>query len=351
MAFSYYSPLTFNHAQIPSSQSNFPALISLTDARFKTIGNSGHVANSNGYDIRPYSDSGLTSAITGYELERYNASTGEVVMWCKIPSLSSTVLDTVIYLGYGDASLTTDGSSTTTWSNGFLGVYHLKDGTTLSVASSTGSNNGTNHSVTATAGQIDGGGGFVSASSQYIDVGTFDTSPGFTLSAWVKGTSFPNTYNVVICKNSGNTNYSELLVKSTGKLACFLTRSGGAPDIHYDGTGSHTLSTATWYLLHMTYDSSSGLIGYVNASSDGTAAASGTSQASQIATDIGQDPVNAGRFWNGVLDEVRLATGARSADWITTEYNNQNAPGTFETLGTEVAVTSTATWNMFLLFP
>ncbi len=155
MAFSWYSPISINSAQVPSTQTDFPVLVSQTDARFKTVGNSGHVENASGFDIRPYSDTALTSALS-YDLERYNASTGEVVMWVKVASLSSST--TPIYLAYGDASLTTDGSSTTTWSNSFLGVYHCKDGTTLSVASATGSNNGTNNSgVAATTGQIDGG--------------------------------------------------------------------------------------------------------------------------------------------------------------------------------------------------
>jgi hypothetical protein len=86
----------------------------------------------------------------------------------------------------------------------------------------------------------------------------------------------------------------------------------------------------------MTYSSAAGLIGYVNAASDNTAAANGNPQTSTSAN-IGQDPVTAAKFWDGKLDEVRVASVARSANWITTEYNNQSAPGTFETLGTEVA--------------
>jgi hypothetical protein len=41
--------------------------------------------------------------------------------------------------------------------------------------------------------------------------------------------------------------------------------------------------------------------------------------------------------WNGLIDEVRISNVARSADWVTTEYNNQNAPGSFITLGTEIS--------------
>ena len=163
-AFGYYSPISVNSSQVPSTQTDFPVLVSVTDTRFKTVGNGGHVQNSSGFDIRPYTDSTLTTAITGYELERYNASTGEVVMWVKVSSLSSST--TPFVLAYGDSGISTDGSSTTTWSNSFLGVYHLADGTTLNVNSSTGSNNGANHSATAASGQIDGAGAFASASTQ-----------------------------------------------------------------------------------------------------------------------------------------------------------------------------------------
>ncbi len=35
------------------------------------------------------------------------------------------------------------------------------------------------------------------------------------------------------------------------------------------------------------------------------------------------------RFWEGMLDEVRLSEGVRTIDYITTCYNNQNSPATF----------------------
>lgn len=352
-AFGYYSPISINSAQVPSTQTDFPVLVSVTDARFKDVAHSGHVQSSSGFDIRPYTNSGLGTAITGYELERYNATTGEVVMWVKVSSLSSST--TPFVLAYGDSGITTDGSSTTTWSNGFLGVYHLKDGTTLSVADSTGSNNGTNHSVTATSGQVDGAGSFVSASSQYVDLGNgINPQFGITISAWVNATSFPNAYNSVISRVGTGANYSALDIKSTGKLTCFVAVGGGSTLI-YDGTGSHTLSTATWYYLTMTYTNTGGggvaLIGYVNAASDGTVN-SGSADLVQTAafTNIGNDPQNASRFWNGKEDEARVASVARSPDWITTEYNNQLAPGTFETLGTESSPT-VANNGWFYFFP
>lgn len=341
MAQLYYSPISINAAQVPTTQTNFPVLVSQTDNRFKQTP-TGHVANANGYDIRPYSDSGLSSALT-YELERYNASTGEVVMWVKVASLSSST--TPIYLGYGDTSLITDGSDgPNTFSNNFISVYHLKDGTTLSVNDSTGSHNGTNHGVTATAGQIDGAGGFVSTSSQYVDAGTY-VWPGAgsgTLSAWVNATSFPNAYNSVIVRGLSAAAGFGLFVKSNGTLACYVI-VGGPTTLSYDGTGANTLSSSTPYYLVFSYDQSNQqLVGYVNGSVDKATATSGSPnsiKADSTGTDIGQDTITAGRFWNGVMDEPRISSVSRSADWITTEYNNQFAPGTFEALGAEVGAT------------
>lgn len=333
--FDYYSPISINAAQVPTTQTDFPVLVSQIDNRFKTVANGGHVKNANGYDIRPYSDSGISTAITGYELERYNASTGEVIMWVKVGSLDSST--TPIYLAYGKSSLTTDGSSTTTWSNSFLGVYHLTDGSTLNVNSATGSNNGTNNGVTATTGQIDGAGAFASASTQFIDVGSGMNPVAITYSVWINATSFPNAYNATIARNSalGANGFSVLLVKSTGKLACYIQLTGGT-NTSYDGTGSHTLSSGTWYYCTMTYSNAAGLIGYVDAASDGTAAGGFDLSTVAVSTDIGRDPTVSNQYWNGKIDEVRIASVARSADWITTEYNNQSNPATFETLGAEV---------------
>lgn len=341
----YYSPISINSGQVPSTQTDFPVLVSQTDNRFKTTGNGGHVANSNGYDIRPYSDTALTTALS-YELERYNASTGEVIMWVKVGSLSSST--TPIYLGYGDTGLTTDGSSgANTFSNSFLAVWHLKDGTTLSGTDSIGSYNLTlSNTPTAAAGKIDGAAGLASASSQYLSNTGAPVATALTLSAWVKGTTFGTDYNPVITSGSGGVDDFGIFVKSNGKLYCIVKATSARS---YDGTGSNTLSTGTWYYLTASYDSSAGLIGKVNASSDGTQTANGSASYSSHKIAIGDQASTDTRYFNGVIDEVRVASVARSADWITTEYNNQSAPGTFESLDTEVAVTASQRgWFMFL---
>lgn len=325
-AFGYYSPLNINSGQVPSTQTNFPVLVSVTDARLKTVANGGHVQDAEGDDIRPYTDTTLGTAITGYEKVFYSATAGTLEMWVKVSSLSSS--STPFVLAYGDASLTADGSSTTTWSNSFIAVYHLKDGTTFNVTDSTGSFNGTNHSATATTGQIDGGGGFVAASTQYVDLPTgISNSTVRTVSAWAKATTFP-ALSTVTGYNNANSDYLFIFVDSSGKVNWSSSGLGG-------GTGSHTLVTGTWYHLVWTKAATT-LEGYVNAASDWSANGGFPGNGAWTAN-IGRDNVNA-RYWNGSIDEVRYSSVNRTANWITTEYNNQSAPGTFETLGTEVVV-------------
>jgi hypothetical protein len=94
-------------------------------------------------------------------------------------------------------------------------------------------------------------------------------------------------------------------------------------------------------------------VGYVNAASDGTGVDRGllVGGTTGVTMCIGNDVNTASRFFNGKIDEARIASVGRSADWITTEYNNQSAPGTFETLGSEVSLAVSGLSNFFLVFP
>ncbi len=40
-------------------------------------------------------------------------------------------------------------------------------------------------------------------------------------------------------------------------------------------------------------------------------------------------------YWNGQVDEVRMSTSIRSADWVATEFNNQNSLSTFYAISSE----------------
>jgi hypothetical protein len=103
----------------------------------------------------------------------------------------------------------------------------------------------------------------------------------------------------------------------------------------------------------LTYDNSTGtLFGYVNGTVDGSVSTTPQDlRNAPASTYIGNDAVNAGFFWNGSLDEIRISSVPRSADWITTEYNNQSSPSTFETLGIEVTNTPIPSPEPIIVIP
>jgi RHS repeat-associated protein len=94
-----------------------------------------------------------------------------------------------------------------------------------------------------------------------------------------------------------------------------------------------------------TYDGSNTIV-YANGSPAATIAQTGpidygTSQDLDIGT---LSPYTApSEPLNGLIDEARISTVARSADWIATEYANESSPSTFYAVGAQVTANSAPT--------
>src|ERR1019366_6832619 len=136
--------ITISHLKVPNTdQANFPVLISLpanTYADLKTTANGGSVTNANGYDILFTSAAGGTMPLA-YERESYSGTTGAMIDWVKVATVSHTQ-DTTIYMFYGNSLVTTDQSNPTgTWDSNYVGVWHLPNGTVLSANDSTANGN------------------------------------------------------------------------------------------------------------------------------------------------------------------------------------------------------------------
>src|ERR1700730_636615 len=179
--------ITIDHTKVPNTdQTNFPVLISGTYSYLATTSNGGNVTSANGYDIIFSSDSAGANTIA-FERESYNPVTGAATFWVDIPALSHTT-DPVIYMFYGNPSVTTDQSNkTAVWDSNYKGVWHLGSGSNLSLADST--SNGfsltNNNSVSATTGQIGQAANF-NASNNYLSNSSLAISAGsaITISFW-----------------------------------------------------------------------------------------------------------------------------------------------------------------------
>ncbi|HVV39417.1 MAG TPA: DUF2341 domain-containing protein, partial [Candidatus Paceibacterota bacterium] len=329
------------------TQTNFPVYVNLADLP-ATVWST---MRSDCGDIRITSSDGSTEVPREIVSCNNGSKTGE--LWFKAPSVSSGA-NTDFYIYYGNSGASDYATNATygaqnVWTNGYVGVYHLKDGTTLSGNDSTGNaNTGSITGATAGTGQVDGAAN-LSGTSQYITIGngsSLQITGDMTIQAWINPTDNAN-YNGIVGKTNANVPgpYDFYLVQTTGVPRFF--RGNGTVSTNVDGTTA--VSSGVWSFIAVTMSGTS-VTHYLNANTNGSGTLSTTIADSGTSARIGSRADSATMF-KGSMDEVRISNTARSASWIQTEYNNQSSPSTFYYIGdapnsTKVYLTSGTTWTV-----
>lgn len=327
--FAYKRTITIDHTKVGGSNlTNYTILVSGIYGYLAGVSSGGLVTSANGYDIGFYADAGLTTKLA-WETERYVSATGEVDYFVLVPSISSSA-DTVIYLAYTDATITTDQSNPTgSWNSNYVAVVHLPNGTSLSVADSTGINTVTPTALGAVTGKIDGGAS-LNGSTSLLNMGTNSAlnPPAMSVSNWVNASSLPNNFNALFSKYNGGGEF-QVFSRNNGRIEVYLSPATCT------GGGANPISVGTWALVQTTYDSTTGINSYINGILDCHASPGGT-LSSTAPSVFGADQGVGGRQFNGSVDEVRVSNIVRSAGWLLADYNNQSSPSTFYTVGSQV---------------
>ncbi|MFB3112800.1 MAG: DUF2341 domain-containing protein, partial [Gemmatimonadales bacterium] len=336
----YRKPVSIGDGNVPSDVTNFPVLVSIPSDTDLAA------------DAQPDFDDILFTASDGttklsHEIEKYNATTGELVAWVKVPTVSSTA-DTILYMYYGNSSAASQQDPTGVWSNGYVGVWHLHDNF---LDSSVPNNNGTNSGSTNTGGKIGDGSDFLPSNTAGVDVldsATLDLNSTVTVSVWFNPRAVPlsTSYQRLVVKSTP-TNASPytmygLLFDNVGHLRAEVASGGLQNAIE----GTTPVQAGTWQYGTMTYDGTD-LKLYWNGGEDQTP----TTFSGSI--DLNDEPLTMGKagfdsqYFDGKLDEVRVSSVQRSTDWIATEFNNQDDPANFylvcgEELGSTAVTTAVA---------
>jgi Concanavalin A-like lectin/glucanases superfamily/Domain of unknown function (DUF2341) len=342
--YGYQRSITIAHAKAPNTdQSNFPVLVEGVYPYLATVANGGRVQNSSGYDIIFTSDS-AGSNLLSWEIESYNASTGSVVFWVKLPTVSHTA-DTVFYIFYGNSKIATfQGNKSGTWGSNYAAVYHMADSAANpNVADSTSrGNTGTaqaNTSGKTATGEISRALSF-DGSTDYIGAGagsSFNILGNITIEAWINVNSMPSVgEQAYVCGRGYNGEHESYFLRlETGDDGTNYVEAGtfNFPD-PYLAQVAVSGFTGGWHHVVGTFD------GQWNIYVDGVKTTSAQTLGPLPTNEpflIGARDANGGTlsYLNGRIDEVRVSNIARSADWISTEYNNQSNPSTFYTVGPE----------------
>ncbi|MFA5667606.1 MAG: DUF2341 domain-containing protein [Balneolaceae bacterium] len=311
--------VTVNASRVQGTNTDFPVLVSVTDTDLKN-----NVENANGYDII-FAENADGTSILNHDLESYSSASGKLVAWVKVPSISSSANKT-IYMFYGNSSVSTDLSSTATWDSDYRLVMHMTPD--LSDATSY-ANNGSNNGSSSATGMIGDGRSFNRNNNHHISVAhnsSLNLTNQITMSFWVNlSTTSPLSY----------------LTKGSDESYQAYSRNNGRPEFRRNGNSSSRrlrsntqISQNSWVYLTYVKSTTAKFI-YINGDLDVTGSDTGTFDTNNKALIISRD----GNGLDGLMDEVRVSSIPRSADWIKTEYNNQSSPNTFITLGAQVEYT------------
>ena len=139
--FDYYKTITVDRTKVgtassPTTLTNYPVLISVTDSSLKTVANGGRVRNTNGYDIifrglDTTTCGGPTACTFAHEIEKYDGTTGQLIAWVNVPALKAQTnsANTTFNILFGNPAISTSTAlPTSTWDSSFTGRLALEPG-------------------------------------------------------------------------------------------------------------------------------------------------------------------------------------------------------------------------------
>jgi hypothetical protein len=325
--FLYRKPVKLTPPALTASLTHFPVgILTASDAQLADS------ARDDGLDIVFTSADGTTRL--EHELVTFDGATGAMETWVHLPELAAG--PSTIYMYYGAASQTPSAPSAV-WSSLIAGVWHMGQGGADStwhahtaVALAPESTPLLVSGIAGGARSFDGVNDSLSVADPVDDSLDFDMS-SFSFSLWVNVTSSNSAFDVPFYKggaSTGDPGYCILLGSANWNLK---THDG---TMYRDPTAG-TEALGTWvYLVGVVDRAASQMIAY----RDGVAITTMPlgiygSLSSTQALAFGAAATTA---YHGLIDEVRITSGIRSADWVLAEYANLKSPG-FVTLGAEQA--------------
>jgi hypothetical protein len=311
--------LTIDGSQVPATLTNFPLLVRITDAQLQTA------AAASGSDI--YFTAADASTLLDFEVESFTAGSGTLVAWVRVPSLSATT-DSVVYVGYGDGK-SNRSNAAGVWS-GYHNVWHLAQDPSLGSAAildATQRAHGTAQGAMASSALVAGVAGqalsFDGVDDQIAFTNDITGNGPSTLSGWVKQQTDSGDYGSGIVSLGSPSNGQARFLLSLAdqqKVKCGFYGN--------DDLTTSILATGVWKYLVWSWDGSRTSVYIDGVSVLGPTTHNGVNTTGSQGK-IGNGTFSFAYFMTGQLDEVRVATAARSSAWISAEFANQRPSSTF----------------------
>jgi len=329
----YRQKITIDHTKVDANLSDFPVLISITNEDNSVFGKS----QADGDDIA-FTKNDKTTKLS-HEIEAYNTIPGsrQLVAWVKTDL--SSLNNTGLYMYYGNSTCGSQEDPTNVWDTDFKMVQHVDELSGTFSDSTINGNIGTESGgVTyGLAGQINKALGFdgKSDNDDYVNFGSDPSiddifSSGGTISFWIN-TDTPGASGWIYPASKNR--WQIRFTGSPPSIRVFQATSGG-----YGYWSATTGTYNQWIQVAVTYNNSSvdnDPLLYVNGSP--VIMTEITTPTSAGSSDAAYDFEfsKAGHAITGEADELHLSKTILPAEWISTEFNNQNDPGSFFSTSSE----------------
>src|SRR3989338_4031415 len=321
--------VTFDNSAQAENLANFPVLVKLSSSNFDFT-----KAKTNGEDIR-FTDSNGTTELSD-EIESWSAAGQAAVIWVKVPQIDLSSATDYIYAYYGNASASDGQAATSVWTNGYVGVWHMKQdpsgGAPQILDSTSNAYHGTNAGGLLAGDLVTGYIGnaleFDGAGDDYFTlpdiISNFSANNG-TFEAWTQAVGASNGFISGLGDASQTSHYP--YSGADDYIDTFRSSRVGFND------GGFVKSN--WHYLTIKTTSGGDWVMAQNLNVVNTTAATNIS-----ITTIPKIGQTTGANWSyvGAVDELRLSNVARSNAWLAAQYKSTN--NTFNTFGAENEVPS-----------
>jgi hypothetical protein len=307
-------------APLSEAMTDFPFLVRLDSSKFDFS-----QAGPKGDDIRFAKTDGAPLA---YEIEQWDPYAKTAAIWVRIDTIHAGDPRQYIVMKWGDPCAIGQSNGTAVFdaAQGFAGVWHLNENPEAGVNAvkdrTANGYNGTSYgsmsSGNIAAGMVGAGLRF-DGDDDYIAAGQVNVSGGYTLSCWIYADDLSSARRF-IWKEFSYTLWYDAIGKGIRVEHFTVTDSIAWRGIYQDNSRLLPLNTATWYYLTGTYDGDKIRL-YVNGDLKDSTKTIG------VDPNTSKQPLSIGgrseEYVKGVMDEVRIESKARSADWIRFCYRNQ----------------------------
>jgi hypothetical protein len=312
--------LRIDHEQVRGNLSFFPVLVNITQAEFSLK------AQNNGNDFVFLDEN---EDVLSHEIESYDSNSGSLIAWVKLPKISHNT-DTVFWLYFGNPACSNQEQIQDTWNNSFVSVYHLEDMLDATIQN----NSLTDENTLQASGIINDCRQFSGNDNSFLKVTSsdFNLPNRFTASCWYYSSSDPSEvqkqYATLLNKEDSSQAHKDrnwwLSFTENQKYTWFKASSSSSESYIQFDTTHKDVEDDSWHHASISYDASLGIAQIITDGGKHLATKSSLGYSLEGQGDpfyIGREVGTNNRYFNGLIDEVRISSVQRSLNWTNTYYN------------------------------